>query len=377
MFEVIGLVLLNKGKALAGFAIFFLIVESRFPSKKNKKIMRPGLGLDLTYSFLLVLLFIPVQTYLSPIVGKYFFGAIGMSAEQLTGRVKITFLEKPKYGQASVLPDGRIQYAATTNITGMDTFSIERSDGENYLTQTLLAKLEMPENEYGVLTQKNLKPNVSLFITSKTQRGPVTEGLSGVALNIRNQILELSIWVQIFIAVFVIDFVGYWRHRLMHTRFLWPFHAIHHSSKQVDWLSTERFHPINYYISAILNLIILAAFFQNAYVGATAMLLRRGYGLFIHSNIPIGYGFLDYIFVSPRFHKWHHSDSKVAEKKNYATIFSFIDFAFNSFYLPKDKKDPETFGFYGGELGNGFFEQLIYPFRKQPSSPKALQGGES
>ena len=85
-------------------------------------------------------------------------------------------------------------------------------------------------------------------------------------------------------------------------------------------MSTERFHPVNHYISASINLVLLAALFQDPYVGVTAMLLRRGYGLFIHSNIPLGYGFLNYVLVSPRFHRWHHSDSKVVEKKKLCNI---------------------------------------------------------
>ena len=34
-------------------------------------------------------------------------------------------------------------------------------------------------------------------------------------------------------------------HRLLHRPLLWRFHAVHHSSTQVDWLSAVRVHPVN------------------------------------------------------------------------------------------------------------------------------------
>jgi sterol desaturase/sphingolipid hydroxylase (fatty acid hydroxylase superfamily) len=36
------------------------------------------------------------------------------------------------------------------------------------------------------------------------------------------------------------DLIGYWMHRLFHREPLWKFHAIHHSSEELDWLSATR-----------------------------------------------------------------------------------------------------------------------------------------
>src|ERR1700691_552125 len=49
--------------------------------------------------------------------------------------------------------------------------------------------------------------------------------------------------LQLLELLFVADFVGYWVHRLFHRRRLWPFHAVHHSSEALDWLSAVRVHP--------------------------------------------------------------------------------------------------------------------------------------
>ena len=52
-------------------------------------------------------------------------------------------------------------------------------------------------------------------------------------------------WLIVVEMLLIGDFAGYWAHRWLHRRRLWRFHAIHHSSPQVDWLSSVRVHPIN------------------------------------------------------------------------------------------------------------------------------------
>src|SRR5690606_20796410 len=56
---------------------------------------------------------------------------------------------------------------------------------------------------------------------------------------------KLPALVVIFAAIFIGDFIGYWRHRLEHSRLLWPSHSIHHSDDKMTWLTLHRFHPIN------------------------------------------------------------------------------------------------------------------------------------
>ncbi len=56
--------------------------------------------------------------------------------------------------------------------------------------------------------------------------------------------------IEIFVAG---DFLGYWQHRLFHARNLWRFHAVHHSSTELDWLSSVRLHPVNDALSRLTD----------------------------------------------------------------------------------------------------------------------------
>src|SRR6185436_14968034 len=52
--------------------------------------------------------------------------------------------------------------------------------------------------------------------------------------------------LQVFLAIFVADLCEYVIHRLFHTvPWLWRFHAIHHSSKALDWIAGSRSHIVD------------------------------------------------------------------------------------------------------------------------------------
>ena len=72
---------------------------------------------------------------------------------------------------------------------------------------------------------------------------------------LRRAIQHQPFWMQ-FIQLFLLSDAGFYlAHRLVHAvPWLWRFHAVHHSSEQMDWLSTFRVHPVD----QILNTTIIA-----------------------------------------------------------------------------------------------------------------------
>src|SRR5688572_18543237 len=71
--------------------------------------------------------------------------------------------------------------------------------------------------------------------------------------------LAIGTYPALVMAVFLGDFIGYWRHRLEHTKWLWPTHAIHHSDEEMTWLTLNRFHPINRITTTIIDSAFLMA----------------------------------------------------------------------------------------------------------------------
>lgn len=168
--------------------------------------------------------------------------------------------------------------------------------------------------------------------------------------------------------LFVRDCLIYARHRIFHTRPVWAFHSVHHSSEEVNWLSAVRFHPAENMIESaaeIILFILAGAWGVDAAVLSVVALTIGFYNLFIHSNLPWTFGPLRYVIVSPVFHRWHHSDTPEARDKNFAAIFSCIDLLFGTFYMPKGLV-PETTGLSPEEkpaYPKTLIGQLLHPFR--------------
>lgn len=163
-----------------------------------------------------------------------------------------------------------------------------------------------------------------------------------------------------FAVVFIGDFASYWRHRLEHTRLLWPTHAIHHSDPQMTWLTLARFHPFNRLTTAGCDIAFLAVLGFPDWALVANEMVRHYYGEFIHADFPWMYGPMGKVFVSPVMHQWHHARDVVGTGSNFATVFSVFDRAFGTHHVPGLCTIPLGVT---DEIGPGVFGQLTYPFR--------------
>ena len=176
-------------------------------------------------------------------------------------------------------------------------------------------------------------------------------------------------WLQALEAFVVADFLSYWAHRWLHGRTLWPFHAIHHASVEMDWLSTVRNHPVN----VILQRIALTA--PLVLIGfPVAVVLAIGpasaiYNIFTHANLDWRYGPLRYFIVSPMMHRWHHTPEAQGCNSNFGEALAIWDVMFGTFYMP-DRK-PERLGL-DDSPPEDFVGQTLWPidyFRKGAPTP--------
>ena len=165
-----------------------------------------------------------------------------------------------------------------------------------------------------------------------------------------------------FVAVlFFGDLVSYWRHRIEHTRWFWPAHVIHHSDTDMTWLTLSRFHPINRVTTAAIDVAFLAVLGFPTWALVANNLVRHYYGEFIHADLPWMYGRFRKIIVSPVMHRWHHARDVKGTGSNFATIFSAIDLAFGTYYVPGICNVP--LGVTDDQYpGHGLIRHLLHPF---------------
>jgi sterol desaturase/sphingolipid hydroxylase (fatty acid hydroxylase superfamily) len=173
-------------------------------------------------------------------------------------------------------------------------------------------------------------------------------------------IARLPLWLQAIGYLVLTDFVLYWIHRAFHRGFAWKYHAVHHASKDLEWISAARFHPLNLALgtAAVDVAALLAGVSPNIflYVGPFSILTSG----MVHANLNWTFGPLRYVLVSPVFHRWHHSAE--VQDRNFASTFSLWDWLFGTYYLPAGKM-PKAYGIEDDAMPEGFLPQMLYPLR--------------
>ena len=202
----------------------------------------------------------------------------------------------------------------------------------------------------------------AVFIAIAAWQGLTLDELRATVATRRTWAATLPLWVQAPLILLLADVLAYWTHRIFHARWLWPFHAIHHSSTSVDWLSSVRLHPVNDAVARVVQVLPLYWMGFNAGALASAVPVLTFYALLLHANLNWSYGPLRHVFASPVFHRWHHTSEAEGLDRNFAGLFPFIDLAFGTFYMPPGRV-PERFGISGDPVPDGLLAQLAYPFR--------------
>ena len=158
------------------------------------------------------------------------------------------------------------------------------------------------------------------------------------------------------------DYIGYWVHRWFHGRRMWKFHAIHHCSTELDWLSSVRLHPVNDWLSRWIQASALIVLGFSPFVVAAYIPFLTFYAIFIHANVSWGLGSLGGVIASPKFHRWHHTSEDEGLDRNFAGLFPWIDRLHGTYYMPEGRL-PLKFGLKQQRVPEGFIGQLLYPFR--------------
>jgi len=190
------------------------------------------------------------------------------------------------------------------------------------------------------------------------------------------------LWLQIVVALVVVDFVQWCVHNSLHRIGpLWNWHKVHHSVKdnEMDWIVSFRFQWTEVVFYKMVLYLPLAWFG----FAEEALLFHAIFGTLIghfnHANLDIDWGPLKYVLNSPRMHIWHHDYHADPPAYNFGIIFSCWDWIFGTAYLPDHP--PEKLGYPGVEdmpedfLGQQAWQlgDWIPALRKSPA-PLALAG---
>lgn len=192
---------------------------------------------------------------------------------------------------------------------------------------------------------------------------PLLGGSLSVALSINRVLIsqfgegnfwagpQMMVWSLFTVVIFLAeDFSRFLLHYCYHQhRWLWRFHAIHHSAEVLTPITLYRIHWLEMIINSIRGLLVIgtvSALFMYAFDGAISTIDVVGVSIFTfffnmaganlrHSSIYLGFGKLERWLISPAQHQIHHSRAHHHKDKNFGACLSIWDRWFDSFLASK------------------------------------------
>lgn len=238
-----------------------------------------------------------------------------------------------------------------------------------------------------------------------------TDALAAIGITnlLAIEVQSWPIWGHLVLGFVVRDFVQWWVHRLLHaTPFLWEFHKVHHSVREMGFAAHLRYHwmenvvyksleylPLaligiglnDFFVIHIFTLIV--GHYNHANIELPEWVKGIGFGVLIGAFaafvalettglgalLVIGIGaligvvlspILKYIFNSPEMHIWHHAYHLPKERQrgvNFGLTLSIWDYIFGTNYIPYSGRDIEL-GYPGvEEMPDDFIHQNMQGFK--------------
>jgi len=218
---------------------------------------------------------------------------------------------------------------------------------------------------------------IVLIFLSNTVEAIFNDALSFIGIQLSDfnlfNVDKLPFGVGLLIFFLISDFIQWNTHRLLHrVPFLWNFHKVHHSVKEMGFAAHLRYHwmePVVYKSLLYIPIAIIGGF-DIQYV-AIIHFSALAIGHLNHANLGWDYGILKYIFNNPKMHIWHHAKVLPKHTKygvNYGLSLSVWDYLFRTNHIPYNGRDIEL-GFSGDEtFPKGFFKQELYPIKTKKSN---------
>ena len=180
--------------------------------------------------------------------------------------------------------------------------------------------------------------------------------------------IALPVALEMLLGIVLLDLAIYWQHRWFHLLpWLWRIHRVHHSDIGFDATLGLRFHPAEILLSLLYKLALIWVFGFAPLTVLVYEVLLASFALFTHADIAVPARWdarLRRVFVTPDWHRVHHSVCRDETDSNYGNILSTWDHLFAS-HVPQPRD-----GHVGMRIGlPGFRDpgaQTIFALLRQP-----------
>lgn len=151
--------------------------------------------------------------------------------------------------------------------------------------------------------------------------------------------------VKIVLGIAAADFCLYWVHRAMHRPALWPAHVFHHSIAELWWLSGARTSATHLLLFAVPQVLLAYFVFAlSAHEAAAAFSFGVVVNVWIHTNLWVDIGPLQWLLITPNYHRVHHG-ARGLSNNNLGFVFTVWDRMFGTFVDPDSAGKDFPLGF--------------------------------
>jgi sterol desaturase/sphingolipid hydroxylase (fatty acid hydroxylase superfamily) len=141
--------------------------------------------------------------------------------------------------------------------------------------------------------------------------------------------LPLPFWLEVVLALVLLDLVIYLQHVMMHAvPLLWRLHRLHHADPDYDLTTGARFHPLEIILSMALKLAAVAALGPPVLAVVLFEVLLNAMAMFNHGNVGLPARLdrvLRWLLVTPDMHRVHHSQEVDETNSNFGFNLSLWD----------------------------------------------------
>ncbi len=152
-------------------------------------------------------------------------------------------------------------------------------------------------------------------------------------------------FARIAAGIIAADFALYWLHRWMHdVPLLWKSHRFHHTIRDLYWLSGARTSVTHLFLFAIPQVLIAREILALSPVeSAIAFGIGVVVNIWVHTNLNVDLGPLQWLIITPAFHRVHHGRDFMPSR-NIGFMLTIWDRAFGTYLDPRSVPDDYPLG---------------------------------
>jgi sterol desaturase/sphingolipid hydroxylase (fatty acid hydroxylase superfamily) len=155
--------------------------------------------------------------------------------------------------------------------------------------------------------------------------------------------------------------VGYWVHRIWHTRVFWHVHRFHHSAPEMNYLTIFRIHPAETMVRIFFFISPMILLEASKTILLISLVVNTALNYILHSDLEWDFGWVGrWLIGSPAVHRLHHSMDAEHQNKNFSNC-PLWDRVFGTWY--EGDKKPSAYGVStNGVPDRGYDEQPVRQF---------------